>query len=177
MGPSWATFGRLGGRFYEPKRRTQKSNPKRRTFSVFGPFFSSGKVIPLLVLISLFSTRVFDCDMWGHSRSIVRAIELELFVVLFFLIFCIANVSNYSKCRPNFVHSLSPLGSLFFVSKSSQNVPKSESGGSRKSEKSRQSLVGEVFKSFWSFWSRRWSVWVVQGVCAHFPVGSRVPNS
>ena len=35
--------------------------------------------------------------MWGHSESIVRVIELELFVVLFFLIVCIANVSNYSK--------------------------------------------------------------------------------
>ena len=24
LGPSWATFGRLRGRFYEPKRRTPK---------------------------------------------------------------------------------------------------------------------------------------------------------
>ena len=63
--------------------------------------------------------------MWGHSESIVRAIELELFVVLFNPVFGTADVSNYSKCRPNFVHSLSPLGSLFFVSKSSQNGPKS----------------------------------------------------
>ena len=106
--------------------------------------------------------------MWGHSESIVRVIELELFAVLFFLIVCIANVSNYSKCRPNFVHSLSPLGSLFFVSKSSQNGPKSGSGGSQKSEKSRQSLVGEVFKSFWSFWSRRWGGLVAQGGWVHF---------
>ena len=58
--------------------------------------------------------------MWGHSESLVRVIEFKLFVVLVFLVFGIANVSNYSKIRPKFVLSFSPLWSLFFVSKSYQ---------------------------------------------------------
>ena len=63
--------------------------------------------------------------MWGHSESLVREVEFKLFVVLVFLVFGIANVSNYSKRRPKFVLSFSPLWSLFFVSKSSKNGPKS----------------------------------------------------
>ena len=62
--------------------------------------------------------------MWGHSESIVRVIEFKLFVVLVFLIFDITNVSNYSKLCPKFVPSVSPLWSLFFVSKSYQKWSK-----------------------------------------------------
>ena len=70
--------------------------------------------------MSLFNTHVFDCDMWGHSESIVRVIEFKLFVVFVFLIFGILKVSKYSKCRTKCVPSFSPLWCLFFVSKSYQ---------------------------------------------------------
>ena len=105
---------------------------------------------------SLFNTLVFDCDMWGHSESIVRAIEFKLFTVFMFLMFGTADVSNYSKLRPKFVPSLSPLWSVFSSRNPTNIGPKMGSGGSQQSEKSGQSLVGEVLKSFWSFWSRRW---------------------
>ena len=104
---------------------------------------------------SFFNTRVFDCDMWGHSESLVRVIEFKLFVVFVFLVFGIANVSNYSKFRPKFVLSFSPLWSLFFVSKSYQKWSQNGVWRVQKSQKSDQSMVSEVLKSFWSFWSRR----------------------
>ena len=68
--------------------------------------------------MSFFNTYVFDCDLWGHSESIVKVIEFKLFVVFVFLIIGILKVSNYSKCRTKFVPSFNHLWSLFSVSKS-----------------------------------------------------------
>ena len=74
--------------------------PKKCTNVKFADQFSAArKRYKILFSVSLLGTLVFDCDMWGHSESIVRVIDFELFVVLVFLPSGIANVSNcYNFC-------------------------------------------------------------------------------
>ena len=70
----------------------QKVPKKCSILSFEDQFSASRKCYHNLFFMSFFNTLVFECDLWGHSESIVRVIEFKLFVVYVFLIFGIANV-------------------------------------------------------------------------------------
>jgi len=121
LGPSRATFGRPGGRLCDPKRRPTKSNNKVPYFELHGPIFSIWEVLQELVFpCHFFNTRVFDYDVWKHSRSCVRVIKFKLFVVFIFSTFrycrCLKVLDMSSQIRPLVRSSLVSV----FVSKSYQ---------------------------------------------------------
>ena len=85
LGPSGPTFGRLGGRFCDPRRPPPKSKKKNsNNFSFVDQFSASRKCYKNLLSMSMFNTRVFDCDIWKHRKSLVRVIEFKLFIVFIF---------------------------------------------------------------------------------------------